>query len=692
MDFLERHKLILNPQQEKAVMQIGGAMLLLAVPGSGKTTVIIARLGNMIFNHGVDPQHILNLTFSKASALDMKARFSKLFGIENENLLEFRTIHSFSLNIIKEYELYASRKAHKILENNISVIRRIYIDQSKEYAGDEIINEISQKIGYCKNMMYGIEEIKEIQIPGCDFFEIYNSYDEYKKVNKLMDFDDILNYSLVILKKYPDVLQKFQDKYTYINVDEAQDTSFLQHEIIRLLVEKNGNIFMVGDEDQSIYGFRGAFPKALLNFEVTYKNSHILKMERNYRSTKNIVKAADFFIRQNKQRFQKNMFSDNVEGSKIKCLELSDLASQYKRTANLLLNEYKNKEVAVLFRNNDSAIPLVDALDYNAISFSIRESTPTFFNHFITTDIVNFMLLALDKRNLEAFKKIYYKMNCNVNKIMYEFVKERTNRNIFETLLEYPKNEVHTTKKIYQRKDDFEKLLKMRPLQAIDYILDNMGYSYYLKNLAEQGYSIDSLNRKLSILRNIAVLRNSLDDFIKRLGRLEEIMKKTGTNNSLVTLTTIHSSKGLEFENVFILDAIDGLFPSIESIKQKEDQNVADLLEEETRLFYVAITRAKNELLFFSSKTIYGVPMKTSRFISYLNEFWNNSSQRTSYVNTTKPTGSIFEVGDRVSHSSYGKGTLTTVSKKNVKVHFDNYGLREVELITLKKRWVNKEN
>ncbi len=270
-----------NPQQEQAVLTIDGATLLIAVPGSGKTTVIIARIGNMIYNHFIPPEQILTLTFSVAATRDMQERFVSIFGDKFDNRLQFKTIHSFCFMVIKEYERLMNTKAFEVLENNNQIVKQIYLELTKEYIGEDIIKEISQKIGYCKNMMIDKEGIESINLPGCDFNEIYKSYEAYKKQKQLMDYDDMLNYAYVILNKYPEVLAKYQNQFKYFNIDEAQDTSFIQHEIIRLLAQKSGNIFMVGDEDQSIYGFRAAFPKALLDFKDNYKSANVLLMEQN---------------------------------------------------------------------------------------------------------------------------------------------------------------------------------------------------------------------------------------------------------------------------------------------------------------------------------------------------------------------------------------------------------------------------
>lgn len=597
LDQLKTRNIELNPQQEKAVQSINGATLLLAVPGSGKTTVIITRIGNMIYNHKIDPNQILTLTFSVAAASDMKNRFVEIYGTEHASQLQFRTIHSFCLIIIREYEKMKGTKAFSIIENNIQIIKRIYFEKYNEYESEETFQTVSQKISNCKNLMLSKEQIRNIKIPEYDLYDIYDKYESYKKNNKIMDFDDVLSYAYVILKNYPSLLLMFQDRFKYINVDEAQDTSLIQHEIIRLLVKMNNNIFMVGDEDQCIYGFRAALPEELLNFKNNYKEAQVLKMEQNFRSTKKIVEAANKFIKENKNRFDKDMFCVNVEGDEIKRTFISDYYSQSKTIINSIKNSDKNSTLAILYRNNESAIPLVNSLIAENIPFSIKENSTNFFTHFIVNDIKNFIKVALDFSDLKSFQRIYYKMKYFINKPMMEFVIENFDDSIFETLYNYPSLKSSNIVGIANMEDAFKKIRSLTPLQAIEYIVNNMGYKYKSNSL-EDDYSLDPLYQKIRILLSIAKDEVSLSSFLNKLSELENIMIKPLNNDRKLVLTTIHSSKGLEFDKVMLIDLIDGIFPTLASIQQKND-GLNDLYEEERRLFYVAITRAKKELELF---------------------------------------------------------------------------------------------
>lgn len=687
IDYLKtNHNIILNPQQEQAVLTIEGATLLLAVPGSGKTTVIIARIGNMMFNHSIPPEQILTLTFSVAAAHDMQERFVSIFGNSFEKRLKFKTIHSFCFMVIREYERLANTNAFDVLENNNQIIKQIYLELNKEYIGEDIIKDISQKIGYCKNMMLDKESIEGITLPDCDFYEIYKAYEEYKKQNQKMDYDDMLNYAYVILNKFPEILTKFQNQFKYVNIDEAQDTSFIQHEIIRILVQKSVNIFMVGDEDQSIYGFRAAFPKALLDFENNYNGANVLLMERNYRSTKKVVEAASRFIKQNKDRYKKNMFSENAEGVEIKQTELKDLNEQYKYITDLVKNE-NNKSIAILYRNNDSAVPIVDALEHEDIPFFIRENKPTFFSHFVINDIICFIRLAQNNADIEAFEKIYYKMNCSISKQMFEYARENLRGNVFDALLEIADLKDWIRNKINELKSDFIRLKELKPLQAIEYIEYKMGYSYNLNSLAKKGYAKEPLVQKLNALKSIASNRKSLDDFVNRLSQLENIMQNSNSKLGAVTLTTVHSSKGLEFDKVIMLDIIDGQFPSQESIKLMDNENNRSLFEEEVRLFYVGITRARNELEILTSSLLNEHPIRTSRFVKYL---MYKPKEAVKHGHTEKPKN-IKAVSDEeiqrytveitVVHKTFGNGIIKNIENEIIDVEFEKYGLKKLSLL-----------
>lgn len=488
---IEKHNIHLNEQQQKAVINIKGPILLLAVPGGGKTTVIVSRCANMVINHKIKPDNILTLTFSKASALDMKHRFQKVFGNEVGSELNFSTIHSFCYNVLRTYTQKMRMAFPTIIEDEKApvtksqLLRQIHQKHNGSFISDDKLEELSNAICYIKNMMIADEELVNYKTDIKNFCEIFKNYEAFKQQNNYIDFDDMLTKTLDLFNKNEDLINTYRRKYTYINVDESQDTSYLQHQIIKCLANPINNIFMVGDEDQSIYTFRAAFPKALLDFEETYPGAQVYLMENNYRSTKSIVTAANMFIKQNNERYDKNMFSEKDEGTPVRFTCLQDKNDQYEYITSILEKEHNLLGTAVLYRNNISAIPLADALNRNNIPFYLREAKTHFFRHWVTIDITSFMELSFNPTNTEAFRQVYYKMNAYLSKVMAEYAinNAKPDRNLFDILLGYPDINEKLNKRLLEIKQNISKISKLEAMEAIEFIVGVLGYGEYLKNI-----------------------------------------------------------------------------------------------------------------------------------------------------------------------------------------------------------------
>ncbi|MEG2429174.1 MAG: ATP-dependent helicase, partial [Oscillospiraceae bacterium] len=410
VNFLQkRHNIVLNHQQTQAVNCISGNTLLLAVPGSGKTTVLVSRIANLMVNYSVKPESILTLTFSKETAKDMNARFKNLFESQVEIMPKFQTIHSFCYNVMMFYAKVKSRKMPLLFsEAKISqrqLLREIYNRFSKSYLNDDLLDNILLNICYAKNQMLSAEQIKPIESEIQNFTKIFSEYEKYKKEHLLIDYDDMLLYTYQIFVKLPNILNHISQKYLYINVDEAQDTSLVQHKIIKLM-SKNATIFMVGDEDQSIYSFRGASPDQLLSFSQDYENAKIIKMEQNFRSNNDIVVQSDFFIKQNKKRYEKKMFCANKNKNSIAILTLVDYNRQYANVVEIVKKYASEQTIGILYRNNDTAIPLINEFNKENINFYLKEQNPTFFTSYVIKDIFAFISLARNGKNINAFKQI----------------------------------------------------------------------------------------------------------------------------------------------------------------------------------------------------------------------------------------------------------------------------------------------
>ena len=588
--FAEKYALKLNRQQEEAVRSVEGNVLLLAVPGSGKTTVLVARLGYALYCLGVAPENILTMTYTVAAAADMRKRFVSLFGEELSGRLAFRTINGVCARIIRQYEQSRGTTAFELLSDEsriAAMLGDICRGVLNEYPADSDIKAIRTKITYVKNMCLKPEEIEALNQEIKGFPSIYRAYVDTMKRQRLMDYDDQLVYAYNILRRCPDILHSLQSRYRYICVDEAQDTSKIQHMIIELLAGPEGNLFMVGDEDQSIYGFRAAYPRALADFSRRRKNARVLLMEQNYRSTRQIVRAADRFIQQNSDRHPKRMTAVRGDGAEVKELTVSSRAGQYA----YLLKTAKDcgRETAVLFRDNECALPLIDLLDRSRIPYRCRQMDTSFFTSPVVRDITDIIRFALDQTDGQLFMNLYYKLNARLSKQEAQEAVRRCPESM--SVLEYLAEDFPLSG--FKRKQCRALLTHMNNMltenagSAVYRIVKYMGYGAYLKQ-REMGEG------KAEILQALGNQEPSPARLLDRLEELSGIIRSHGSNDSRFILSTIHSSKGLEYDRVFLMDTIDGILPS-----QAADED-RTLMEEERRLFYVGMTRAKNELNIFT--------------------------------------------------------------------------------------------
>lgn len=642
-EFLKEYDLThLDAQQQEAVRATDGPILLLAVPGSGKTTTLIARLGYLVIGKGVSPETILTMTYTVAATGEMKDRFAKKFGSQYADKMNFKTINAVCASIIRSYEWYG-HKAFKLVsdEGEISkILTGIWLNVCKKYPTESDIKELRMKITYVKNQMVPKKELDSVTVSSSDgtisIKELYEEYVRFMRDSSLMDFDDQLVFSYQILKKNPKILKRFQDKYQYICVDEAQDTSFIQHRIIQMLAEKSRNIFMVGDEDQSIYGFRAAYPKALLEFERTWKDAKVLFIETNYRSTPEIVGTSMDFIRQNKKRRDKKMKAFNPSGAKIDILWAKNRIQQFDMIADIAHDA--TEPVTFLYRNNDTALPIIDTLDRSGIPYKVRAVDSLFFTNIIYRDVMCIFRLALNPSDGEAFMQIYYKLGLYVKKAVAEEAVAMGGNILFGL-----KNQVgkYTKGKLDSIIADFKKIPNLAPANAIDLIYE-MGYGDYLEQ-----HGIDSF--RLNIMRTLGVREKTIPEFIKRLEYLQKVIRAgSKTDNAKVLLSTIHSAKGLEYDNVVLVDVADGVFPS-----NSKDTDI----EEEKRLFYVAMTRARRKLCIFAFRE------EESEFTEYVRSYLSNGSHVFS---------DNIRVGQKIKHRFFGTGVVTSIKGDTLTARFEN--------------------
>lgn len=601
----------LNEQQEAAVRRVNGATLLLAVPGSGKTTVIVARTCYLMYVAGVKPENILTITYTRAAAKEMKERFIKKFA--PERIPAFSTINSFCLSVINTCAKEKYIHVPKLVPNNESIVRAIAAKMLPEYPSDSQVRSLAQKVCKVKNKLMTFQEIEAIEENSLDFSAFYQAYKLYMSEHDLMDFDDQLLMANDLLDEYPDILQRAHEKFRYVSVDEAQDTSYVQHLIVQKLVGRNGNIFMVGDEDQSIYGFRGAYPAALLDFQSNYNEPCILRMETNYRSDRNIVSAANQFIKLNTRRLDKNMRAQSPKDGAIVVTCIDRMEQQAELLLERIRNQKPDESLAILYRNNDSAIPLINLLQMNGIQVQTRDATGTFMTNYVIRDLLDFMLLALNPADTTAFGHLYYKMGLYMKgvtaKRIIEAVEEGECRNVFSAAMKFAGGKGYAWK-IECLPRDFSDLAKKKPAEAIDYILFMLDYwSNWLTKKIDAGASEQFISLRISILKMVAEKYSTIPDF---LAALKNITEYKGCEDSNVTVTTIHSSKGLEFDKVILIDMVSGIIPGDSDDRDAEDD------EEDARAFYVGATRARHELEIITCRKMYQEKLEVSEFVPRL--------------------------------------------------------------------------
>ena len=651
----------LNQQQKEAVQSTKGPVLLLAVPGSGKTTVLVTRLGYMIYCKNIPPERILTVTYTVAATKDMSERFAVRFGEDMAKRLEFRTINGICARIIQYYGRRIGKTPFELVKDEkatTGMLIRICQDHGMGYPTESDLKNVRTLITYIKNMMLNEEELQkleeesDIRIAG-----IYREYCRQMREQKLMDYDDQMLYAYNMLRKDPGVLAYFQNRYPYICVDEAQDTSKIQHAIIALLAAGTGNLFMVGDEDQSIYGFRAAYPEAVLAFEKKHPGAKVLLMEENFRSNAKIVEAADKFIQKNTLRHEKHMRAAREAGADIREISLKSRKAQYvylmkaaqECTTGMAgmsgSEEHRGRadasvtETAVLYRDNECAIPLIDLLERKNIPYRMRNADLSFFTHRTVLDVQNIIRFAMDPKDTELFMQIYYRLKLFFNKkdaLRYAQISQEKDMEVLDAALKYGNLEKYQEDNIRNLKRQMVRILNMPGDEAVNQILTYMGYQDYLKKM---GMNVN----KLETVKLIGSRVESPEKLLERLEELRTIIQeKVSDKDCPLILSTMHASKGLEYDTVYLLDVMDGILPEkVLANPRTASKEELETYEEERRLFYVGVTRAKNQLNVFTTN-------KPSKFCSEL------LGKRNLRENQQKEYAGIKKWGDYSPAGTYG--------------------------------------
>lgn len=587
-------------------------MMVLAGPGSGKTTVIIHRIRNLIERYGVLPENILVITFTKAAAEEMKNRFLELSG---KRSVSFGTFHSLFYRIISLYYNYSLESVIKEEERK-GIIKSIAVKLGANF-DEETLNTISGEISLIKNDMIELENYHSMEVSDKVFQEIFLAYEEFKERHLKLDFDDMMVKCYELLSTNDIILNKWKNKYKYILIDEFQDINKIQYECMRLLAAPENNIFIVGDDDQSIYRFRGARPEFLLHFPKEYPNTETAVLNTNYRSTEHIIKLCNTIIRQNKVRYGKDIEGTGRTGQSPRVIKCEDIESEASCVTNKIMELSKTtdySEIAVIYRVNIQSRAFIDTFVNNNIPFQVKDEAPSIYEHWICKDILAYLALSLDSTLNEEAARILNRPTRYINTAYIKEARRDKSKSVIESLLENKKLQAWQKVRVKELVFYLEAIKKRKPYDAFKYIREAVGYNNYIHSYAE--YRKIRPKGLFEVLDELQEGAKSFEDIEAYLGHVEiareaakDKSKKKEKLSQGVTLSTMHGVKGLEFDVVFIVSAVSGLIPH-------EKSRTADEVEEERRLFYVGSTRARDLLYISIIKNRYENEVTPTEFLN----------------------------------------------------------------------------
>ena len=643
-----------NHQQRMAVEHVDHPCLVLAGPGSGKTTVITHRTKKLIEEEGISPSNILVITFTKAAAMEMQQRFLQLMGGKRLPV-SFGTFHAVYFQILKYAYNYRAEniireeKKYEILRN---IVHKTELDISDE---NEFVANLISEISNVKGEMLDVAYYYSKNCPEEVFKKIFREYNDTLIRANLIDFDDMLVMCYELLTKRKDILKLWQDKYRYILIDEFQDINRVQYEVIRLLAKPQDNLFIVGDDDQSIYRFRGARPEIMLNFEKDYPEAKKIILDTNYRSTPEIVAAAGKLIRNNKKRFEKQIRAEQENGSKPVILPFDNV---YKE-CNYILEEIEQliakgltyQDMAVLYRTNTNPRTLLEKLMEHNIPFCMKDVIPNLYDHFIAKDIIAYIHAAVDFSEKGVMKRgDMLRLINRPKRYISRDVFPRAEVNL-EDVKRFYQDKGYVLERISKLEYDLAMIRNMNPYAAIQYIRHGIGYEEYLTEYAEyRRMKPEELYDVLEELSEAAKPYKTYREWFKKIEEYGEELKKQARERQEkkdgITLATMHSSKGLEYRAVFIIDANETITPHKKALLPED-------IEEERRLFYVAVTRAKDWLYICHCRERYGKETDVSRFVEEMVSMLDELT-----------------VGQEIRHKKFGTGKITQIRDGKIKAVF----------------------
>lgn len=653
----------LNENQLKAVNHLDGPCMVLAGPGSGKTRVITYRIANMVVNKNIKPTSILAISFTKASSIEMKNRALSLSNDFRMNKVTYGTFHSVFFRILRYFENYniesiLDEKTKRIGLKNI--LKGLNIENADD---DETIGQVINEISYVKNELMDKRDFKSEVLTNDEFIKVYNFYEEYKQQMNKIDFDDMLIKTYELLKNNKAALDRVRSVYRYILVDEFQDINKVQFEALKLIANPSNNIFAVGDEDQSIYGFRGSRPDFLLEFEEYFSNTKKVLLDINYRSKGEIINIANRLIEKNTNRYEKVIKCGQGNGAKVNYISPEDSEEE----AVYIAKDIKNKvqedyteytDFAVIYRTNIQSRALVDVFMDMRIPFVVKDSIVTIYDHWAAQDILAYLRIGVNPNSNKDWIRIINKPFRYISKDNLNLIKDEPD--FINSLINKCDLHPKQVKTINDLDIDISYVKGLNPKNAISYIRTTLDYDrYILDYCANRKIKTNGLIEILNELESSATNFKTIQEYLEHIERVksEIVDNKNNKETDGVIFTTMHSAKGLEFKNVYIIGANEGTIPHEKSYEIDDEEKKNDQIEEERRLMYVAITRAEENICISSPINKYGKRVSKSRFVEDIK------------APTKKEMDSI-TIGDRIYHKKFKEGTIVEKNGDSIKIRF----------------------
>ena len=653
----------LNENQLKAVNHLDGPCMVLAGPGSGKTRVITYRIANMVVNKNIKPTSILAISFTKASSIEMKNRALSLSNDFRMDKVTYGTFHSVFFRILRYFENYniesiLDEKTKRIGLKNI--LKGLNIENADD---DETIGQVINEISYVKNELMDKRDFKSEVLTNDEFIKVYNFYEEYKQQMNKIDFDDMLIKTYELLKNNKAALDRVRSVYRYILVDEFQDINKVQFEALKLIANPSNNIFVVGDEDQSIYGFRGSRPDFLLEFEEYFSNTKKVLLDINYRSKGEIINIANRLIEKNTNRYEKVIKCGQGNGAKVNYISPEDSEEE----AVYIAKDIKNKvqedyteytDFAVIYRTNIQSRALVDVFMDMRIPFVVKDSIVTIYDHWAAQDILAYLRIGVNPNSNKDWIRIINKPFRYISKDNLNLIKDEPD--FINSLINKCDLHPKQVKTINDLDIDISYVKGLNPKNAISYIRTTLDYDrYILDYCTNRKIKTNGLIEILNELESSATNFKTIQEYLEHIERVksEIVDNKNNKETDGVIFTTMHSAKGLEFKNVYIIGANEGTIPHEKSYEIDDEEKKNDQIEEERRLMYVAITRAEENICISSPINKYGKRVSKSRFVEDIK------------APTKKEMDSI-TIGDRIYHKKFKEGTIVEKNGDSIKIRF----------------------